>query len=154
MRALFPASFNPFHVGHADVLIQALQLFEKVILCQMTNPEKEKSEILTLQKVREAYLQVLYDKGLFSSQIFPNNSISIEIVENDLMVNVAKKLKCDAVIRGLRNSHDLQYEMDLLAWNKQLGLTIPCPMFLADQRYAHISSSALRNIAKLQKGKS
>lgn len=151
-KALYPGSFNPFHVGHADVLIQAMEIFDQVIICQMLNPEKSRPDPLQINNVMDAYAEVISDMGVPNSTPgFPSSRIKIEIVENDLMVNVAKKLDCQAVIRGLRNSHDLQYEMDLLAWNRQLGLKIPCPMFLANPRYAHISSSGLRSLAKIRR---
>jgi len=54
--------------------------------------------------------------------------------------------KVDAVIRGLRNGNDLQYEQNMLYWNEDLGLEVPTVFFICDRKLGHISSSAIRGL--------
>jgi len=58
------------------------------------------------------------------------------------------KNKYCAIIRGLRNGNDLQYEQNQQYWYEDLGITIPIVYFITDRKLGHISSSAIRNIEK------
>jgi len=129
--AIFPGSFNPWHEGHQDVVGKALKVFDKVIVCVMANPEKVNDPLR---------LDIDVPAG-------PNVTT---VNYNGLLVDAVKELKADAVIRGLRNGHDLQYEMNIQYWNEDLGLTVPIVYFITDRSISHISSSAIRAVKKLR----
>lgn len=133
--ALYPGSFNPWHIGHADILYKASQVFDKIIVCQMINLEKNyNSVILTKDTV-----ETLLDKQ--------NMKLSCDYeIESypGLMVDAVYNLECNAVIRGLRNSKDFEYEANLMYWNQELGLKVPVVCFISEQDYTHISSSSIR----------
>ena len=63
-----------------------------------------------------------------------------------------RKYGYGAVIRGLRNGRDLEYEKDLLYWYEDLGLNVPIVYFICDRRFCHISSTAIRKINEIEKG--
>jgi pantetheine-phosphate adenylyltransferase len=135
--AIYPGSFNPWHEGHEDILKKALQVFDLVIVARGVNPEKlgkhthPASVELSIKKGYRPYIETID----FSC----------------LLVDVLKQRKdIDAVIRGLRNGHDLQYEMNQQYWNEDLGLKVPVVYFVTDRKLAHISSSALRAINKFK----
>jgi len=128
--ALYPGSFNPWHRGHTDILNKALQVFDKVIICQMINSSKAEPQ---------------YGVPLHGDR-------NIRVVKSqELLVDVARKLKVNAIVRGLRNGSDLQYETNMQYWNEDLGLTIPVVYFVTDRRLSHISSSAIREIERFRK---
>lgn len=56
-----------------------------------------------------------------------------------------------AIIRGLRNGYDLQYEQNQQYWYEDLGINLPVVYFITDRKLAHISSSAIREIRKAKK---
>lgn len=136
--AIYPGSFNPWHQGHEDILKKALQVFDKVIIAKGFNPEKDTldscvkaSEII--KEVQQTY-QDKVDYAMFSC----------------LLVDYVDELDVVAVIRGLRNGHDLQYEMNQQYWNEDLGLKIPTVYFICDRSLSHISSSAIRAVEKFK----
>lgn len=143
--AIYPGSFNPWHHGHVDILNKALKCFDKVIVSIGYNPEKtifveidKRVESLTSQlRNYKERVEVKSFKGFLVKHI---NDVSDES-EN----------KICAVIRGLRNGHDLQYEMNQQYWNEDLGLTIPVVYFICDRKLSHISSSAMRMIGAVNK---
>lgn len=134
--ALYPGSFNPWHKGHSDILRKALQVFDIVYVGVGINTEKD-DQHYNLDKCLEDFREV-FDKRVIVMHF------------DGLLVDHVKKLEVDAVIRGLRNGHDLQYEMNQQYWNEDLGLTVPVVYFICDRRLSHISSSSIRMIQAIK----
>jgi pantetheine-phosphate adenylyltransferase len=134
--AIYPGSFNPWHEGHSDILRKALKVFDKVIVAVGRNPDKANE-----CDVRE--LTVMFGKELGEDRV--------EVIEfTTLLADFTKTVYCCAVIRGLRNGSDLQYEQNQQYWNEDLGLTIPTIYFICDRALSHISSSTIRALNKLK----
>lgn len=130
--ALYPGSFNPWHQGHEDILTKALKVFDEVVVCVMVNPDKSPGEDLRLLEQAEGRpIRVAVHAGL--------------------LVDAVKEFGATAVIRGLRNGHDLQYEMNLQYWNEDLGLKTPIVYFVTDRSLSHVSSSAIRSLRQFRK---
>lgn len=127
---IYPGSFDPWTIGHQDILDKALQVFDRVVVCVMQNPEKRQNE-----------------SGLTRGP----NTDRVEVVSYEgLLVDAVKKFTASAVIRGLRNGFDLEKEMNSYYVNQELGLTVPVVFFAADKEYSHISSTATRIVRKLK----
>lgn len=124
-KAIYPGSFNPFHEGHLDVLKKALELFDIVVVA---SPYDEKTNIL---------------KSKIPTIIFKTFKGSL--------VDFVKKEKASAVIRGLRNAQDFEYEKTMQYWNEDLGLVVPTIYIISDRSLVHVSSSAIRAVKKLKK---
>lgn len=125
--AVYPGSFNPWHKGHADVLQKALKVFDKVVIAVPSNVGATSANV--------------------GVSLYPN----ITVIEFDgLLSDYVKQKDFDAVIRGLRNGNDLQYEMNLQYWNEDLGIQIPVFYVITDRTLSHISSSAIREIEELR----
>jgi len=132
--AIFPGSFNPWHDGHEDVLNKALMIFDKVILSQGFNPQKPDEKALF-----PAYLTVKYGDKIAMTW------------SQGLLVDQLKALPVHAVIKGLRNATDLEYEKTQQYWNEDLGIEIPTVYIVTDRKYSHISSSAIRQVERFKK---
>jgi len=130
--AIYAGSFNPWHQGHEDILIKALKVFDKVIILQGHNPNKLKRTDRSYVEMGLKYKNV--EIGMFKG----------------LLADIVKKLKPDALIRGLRNGYDLQYETNMQYWNEDLGVDCPTVYFVCDRELSHISSSALREYENLK----
>lgn len=128
--AVYPGSFNPWHEGHFDILTKAKRIFDKVIILKSRNPEKQtpasSETVERLNKMRGVKVEMLPENVLLTTYCLENN--------------------IDAVVRGLRNGNDLQYEQNMLYWNEDLGLSIPTVFFICDRKLGHISSSAIRGL--------
>lgn len=122
MKAIYPGSFNLFHAGHYSVYQKACKMFgkENVYLCVAKNPSKE----LNLNFI------------LWTLKPITKNIISTD--------DLVARLNPDVIIRGLRDSSDINEELNLADWNKEFGadtIFIPC-----EGKLRHISSSSLREL--------
>lgn len=128
---LFPGSFNPWHEGHEDVLNKALSIFDKVVVAIGNNAAKE-----TTGEQRKTELE----------KAIGNHSDRIEIVyfEGLLADFVRKRPDITSMVRGMRDTGDLEFEKTMLYWNEDLGIKIPTAHFICDRSLVHISSSAIR----------
>ena len=131
--AIYAGSFNPWHEGHGDILKKALKVFDKVFVLQGHNPRKPEVKDKNFLKVYDRHKDKV-EAGFFKG----------------LLAEVVKEMKPDALIRGLRNGYDLEYEANLQYWNEDLGVECPTVYFLCDRKLTHISSSALREYEKLK----
>lgn len=132
---IYTGSFNPFHAGHADILLKASKVFDKIIVARGNNPIKDCS-----RKVND-----LSEHSIF--KIINGEFIEYEGLLADYL-NSRKDI-C-AVIKGLRNADDFQYEKIQQYYNEDLGINLPIVFFISDRSVQHISSSGLREIEKIK----
>lgn len=131
---VYPGSFNPFHVGHLDILKKSLQIFDKVIVLVANNALKNDH----IWPFPNLPVEVMY----LSSDKLTSQFIN-ELSDHENFESVS-------LIRGLRNGSDFEYESDLLQWMKDLSgsplnaVYIPC-----DKDKEHISSSMIRGLTKI-----
>ncbi|UEG52008.1 adenylyltransferase/cytidyltransferase family protein [Mucilaginibacter daejeonensis] len=124
--ALYPGSFNPFHKGHYNILQKAEQIFDKVIIARGINREKAASTY-ELPKALELRQVVTYD-GLLTDHV---NTLEYPVT----------------VIRGLRNSTDLQYELNQYRYLQDLsGNSLRIVSIFCDREFEHISSTGIRQL--------
>lgn len=131
--ALFAGSFNPFTIGHADIVERALDIFDRVIIAIGYNEMKPQPADL---RDRLMYLQKLYAG---------NERITV-ISYGGLTADFAKKMGVTTLIRGVRNSVDFEYEKNLADINREL-LGIDTMFLPCRPQLAYISSSAVRELA-------
>lgn len=138
--AIYPGSFNPFHIGHADILRKALTVFDRVIVAVGRN-------------IRKAHNATPHDVDReMRSMLEPEESARVTVEPfPDLLVSVLNRHDTPHVIRGLRNGYDVEYEAQQLYWNEDLASTYGMPrpvytFFLCDRTTSHVSSSAIREL--------
>ena len=129
---VYAGSFNPFHKGHLNILEKAEQIFDKVIIARGINPDK-KDEFISLPDCLRYRQTALYD-GLLTDFI---DSLGYEVT----------------LVRGLRNSTDLQFETTQYRFLKDLKPDIKVVNILSDVQYEHISSSSIKMLQKYGKGR-
>jgi len=139
-HGLYPGSFNPWHEGHTDILNKALKVFDFVTVLHCYNPDKieltkKGGHLLTVEEVLKYKITDMFKQIRVDSH-------------PGLLVDYIKSYPADALIRGLRNSQDFEYEKVQQYWNEDLGLAIPTIYFVADRKLVHMSSSAIRMLEK------
>jgi pantetheine-phosphate adenylyltransferase len=134
----YPGSFNPWHAGHEDILEKALKVFDKIIILVLTNPEKGiEGKVNPVPTLRDRV----------ENLVLPNTFLT-NIVGTYVLGHTHENHQY-AIIRGLRNGNDLEYEKVQQFWNEDLGMKIPTVYFVSDRKLLHISSSAIRMVNKL-----
>lgn len=134
--ALFPGSFNPFTIGHANIVSRALNLFDKVIIGIGINSEKLQENISENLKEIEAK--------------YANEPRVKVITYNTLTADVVEKENATCIIRGIRNNVDLNYESEIAQVNYTL-FKVETVFLLASPELKEISSSIVRELQKFGK---
>ena len=152
--AIFPGSFNPFTIGHLNVLEKVEAVFgkENVIIAVGVNPTKFEPKVL--QSLIEGHMK-LEDLGQIKN--IKNNlpSKNVEGYISFLTDYVWEKEKAGydvTVVKGLRNSKDLSYEMEQLRFLEDMKPDIKVMFIVCDKQYEHISSSAYRLLEAFKPG--
>ena len=139
-KVLYPGSFDPITKGHMNIVKQASDLFDEVIIAVMQNPLK-RSGLFTLEE-RTEIIKELYQKV---------NNIKV-ISASGAAVDVAILNECKAIIRGLRSLSDYDYEVQLQQMNKEISKNkINTICLFADKEYQFVSSSMVKEVFNLDK---
>ena len=139
-KVLYPGSFDPMTKGHMNIVEQASDLFDEVIIAVMQNPLK-KSGLFTLEE-RMEMIKELYQRI---------NNVRV-ISASGAAVDVALLNECKAIIRGLRSLSDYDYEVQLQQMNKEISDNkVNTICLFADKEYQFVSSSMVKEIFNLDK---
>jgi len=131
--ALFPGSFDPFHNGHLEIVERASQLFDKVVVAAMRNPQKA-GPLFSLEE-REAMIE--------KSVAHINN---VEIVGlSTLVVTLARELGASVIVRGLRAVSDFENELQMAQMNRQLS-GIDTVFIPTSAEFSFLASRLLREV--------
>ncbi len=137
--AIFPGSFDPLTVGHVDVIRRATTLFDRVIVAVLVNPDKQ--AIFTAE---ERVAMIAESCGGLGKP----GQVAADAFEG-LLVRFAARHNACAIIRGLRSGVDFDYERPMASMNTHLASDIQTVCLMASDRYAHISSRLVREVASL-----
>lgn len=139
-RVIYPGSFDPITKGHMNIVDQASELFDEVIIAIMSNPSK-KAPFFTFEE-RLKLIQKLYEY---------NEKVKV-VMGSGATVDLALLYECDAIVRGLRGLSDYDYEVQLRQLNKDFSDGNMNTIFLfADKDYQFISSTAVKEAFYLDK---
>ncbi|MFF4537293.1 pantetheine-phosphate adenylyltransferase [Streptomyces aureus] len=128
MRALFPGSFDPVTPGHQDVLRRAALLFDEVVVCVMFNASK--TGRLPVAERLDRLRTAAADLG----------NVTVDSHTGGLLVDYCRLAGIDVVIRGVRGTADLDYELPMARMNHELA-GVETVFIAADPDLAHISST-------------
>jgi pantetheine-phosphate adenylyltransferase len=139
--ALYPGSFDPMTNGHLDILVQALNVAEKIVVAIGIHPGKvptftfdERAEL-----IRASLVEALPGKGQ-----------NISVVSFDgLVVDAARAHGAGVLIRGLRDGTDFDYEMQMAAMNRKMAPDIQTLFLPAGTASRPITATLVRQIAAM-----
>lgn len=139
-KVLYPGSFDPITKGHMNIIEQASNLFDEVVIAVLQNPTK-KNGLFTLEE-RLEMIKELYKKV---------DNIKV-VTGNGASVDVAILYDCKAIIRGLRSLSDYDYEVQLQQINKDISNNqVNTVCLFADKEYQFVSSSMVKEVLNLDK---
>ena len=131
-RATFPGSFDPFTIGHYDVVMRGLNIFDEIVIGIGHNNQKQSTFTL------EERLQTI-------EQVFAHEPrVKVKTYEG-LTIDFAMSQKAQCILRGVRSVQDFEYERNIAEANRQLS-GIETVLLYTRPEYAHISSSLVREL--------
>ena len=131
-RAIFPGSFDPFTVGHYDIVKRGLDIFDEIVIGIGRNSTKK--ETFPIREREEAIRKIFHDEPRVSVAIY-----------DCLTVDFAKEHGAQFILRGIRCVEDFEYERNMAEANKQLG-GVETIILYTRPEYAHISSTLVRDL--------
>ena len=134
-KAIFAGSFDPFTVGHMDVLCRAAELFDEVHVGVLVNPDKH--PVFTPEECCAMICAAVNGAGLKNVRV---SSFS------GLLVDFARSVGAAYNVRGLRNGADFEYEYPMEYYNRRLSPGLQTVYLASDPAHVHISSSAVRSL--------
>ncbi|NTU78290.1 MAG: pantetheine-phosphate adenylyltransferase [Chloroflexales bacterium] len=134
--AVYPGSFDPVTYAHLDIAVRASRMFDRVIMGVFDRPKKN---LLFTTDERMALLR----ESIAGMPRVEATTYSA------LTVDFARSLGAVAMVRGLRTVSDFEVEYNMAQLNQTLDAEVEVVVLMASRRYAHISSSAVREIASL-----
>jgi len=134
--AVFPGTFDPFTLGHEDIVTRSLNLFDKVIIAIGHNPDKSRR-----------YFDVGYMIERIRSVYANDNRVSVEKY-NELTATFAQKHNARWLVRGLRNTTDFEYENSISQLNRNINNELETIFLITSPELAPISSSIIREVHK------
>jgi len=132
--AVYTGVFDPFHLGHLDIIQRGSRLYDRLVVGVGTNPEKKpfmpiEERVQLIQKVVAQYSHV---------EVRPFT---------DLAVRFVREVGAGVMLRGLRTLSDMEYEFSMSLTNLSLDSQLETVFLMAREEYSHISSTLIRQIA-------
>jgi pantetheine-phosphate adenylyltransferase len=135
--ALFVGTFDPFTIGHADIVRRALQLVDRLVIGVGVNPDKH--TMFSSEERVEAIRELYADEPRVSVEAY-----------SDLTIDLARRTGAQFFVRGVRSVKDFEYERDQAEYNKRLG-NVETLLLYADPTLTAVSSSAYRQLVYFHK---
>lgn len=140
MIALYPGTFDPFHVGHLDVVKRAARIFDKVIITMATNNSKPE-RMFDVERMKTAIENTIADKTL--------ENVSL-LVWDKSIASAAKACGAGYIVRGVRNAADMDYEAtvahaDNLLYGRE---RLEHVYLLTTPSLANVSSTLIRELVR------
>lgn len=134
--AVYPGSFDPVTNGHLDIIKRACNIFDRLIVAVLVNPNKRP---LFGEDERVKMLETAL-KG--------NKKINVDCFEG-LLVDYLRKKKINVVIRGLRAVSDLEYEFQIGHINRSLYHKVETVFLMPSEKYVYLTASIVREVSAL-----
>ena len=135
--ALCPGTYDPITEGHKDIISRCSKIFYKVI-------------VAISKGTRKKHLYNIERRVDFTKRALKNlNNIEVVTFEG-LLVDLAKRLKAEVIVKGLRAISDFEYEFQMAQINKKLNPEVETMFIIANPKFAYLSSSAVKEVARFK----
>lgn len=134
-KALFPGSFDPFTAGHLNILKRALVMFDEVVVAVGINQDKR------------GFFDMDQRMNIINQAVKGLKGVSV-IKYDNLTIDTCRELGIRVIVRGVRNMIDFETERSIADANRRLAPDIETVIIPTAQEFAHISSSAVRDLLK------
>ncbi|MBN1765564.1 MAG: pantetheine-phosphate adenylyltransferase [Sedimentisphaerales bacterium] len=134
VRAIFPGSFDPITNGHLDVIHRGIQIVDELVVAVGDNLQKE--NLFTGEERVDMIRELVKDIPGVRVERFTS-----------LMVEFAKNIDAQVILRGLRNLTDVQYEFQLALTNRAIG-GLETVFIMTGEKYGFTTSTLIREVGR------
>jgi len=134
-RAIYPGTFDPFTLGHLDLIERASTMFDQIIIAIGNNPDK--NPMFNVTERQDMIEQATAHLTNVKTVIF-----------HSLLVDLCVEQNANIIIRGVRSVSDFEYEMQLNYANASLNSKVETIFLMPSLETSYISSSVVRSILK------
>lgn len=138
VTAIYPGSFDPLTNGHADLIERGSNIFDRLIVGILRNPEKQ--PLFTVGERREMLAAIIKARRW--------KNVEVDTFEG-LLVDYVVRKKAQAVLRGIRAISDYEFELQMALMNRSLQPQIETVFLMPALKYSYVSSRLVREIAQL-----
>ena len=137
-RAVYPGTFDPVHYGHLDLMLRGAKLFDELVVAVYDHAKPIKTVVFTLEE------RIQMVEGALNGQE------DIRIVPfSGLLVDFAKEIRAQVVVRGLRVFSDFEFEFRSALANKRLSPDLETISLMTSEEHTFLSGTTVREIASL-----
>jgi pantetheine-phosphate adenylyltransferase len=134
--AVYPGTFDPVTRGHIDICERGLKMFDHIVIGVANSLAKE------------PFFNIDERLDMLETVFADNDAISVRPFSG-LLIDFARDCDAEVIVRGLRAISDFEYEVQLAGMNRSLAPELETVFLTAAQSYAFVSSSLVREIARL-----
>ena len=136
--AIYPGSFDPITKGHEDLVRRTLRVTDRLVIAVSSTSTESKEHLFDV-----------FERVELIQEIFAEDE-HVEVSRFDgLLVDFARDLGAQVVIRGLRAVSDFDYELQMAQMNQELGPEIETLFLVPEVEYSFLSASLVREVASL-----
>ena len=144
MTALIPGSYDPITLGHVNVIERAAKIADKVYVAVMNNDSAKHSSVLS----SKTYMFSMDERVELAKRSLSHIK-NVEVVSScGMLIDLFDELSADVIIKGIRTSADLEYEMIHAKWNKEHNPRLETLFLPADDSLKSVSSTLVREYIK------
>ena len=144
MVALIPGSFDPITLGHVNIIERAAKMSDKVYVAVMNNDSAKHSSVLS----SKTYMFDMETRErLVSLSLTHLENVEV-VTSSGMLIDLFDELSADVIIKGIRGSADLEYEMIHAKWNKEHNARLETLFLPADESLMSVSSTLVRELLK------
>ena len=132
--AIYPGFFDPITNGHLSVIKRGLEIFDKLIIGILNNPQK-----IPLFSIEERILMI-------REAVKDDENVEIDTFDG-LLVDYAVKKGSNVILRGLRAMSDFEYEFQMALMNRKLNRHIQSLFLMTDYKWFYTSSTIIKEAA-------
>ncbi len=144
MTALIPGSFDPITLGHVNIIERAANIADKVYVAVMNNDSAKHSSVLSSKK----YMFDMATRVELVRQSLSHIE-NVEVISScGMLIDLFDEIGADIIIKGIRTSADLEYEMIHAKWNKEHNPRLETLFISADDTLVSVSSTLVREHIK------
>ncbi len=138
VTALYPGSFDPVTLGHEDIARRTLTVADRVVVGVAQTATQAKKPAFSMDDRLAMLEEVFADEDRIECRTFEG-----------LLVNFAREIGADVVVRGLRAVSDFEYEFQMAQMNRELHPSMEFIFLTPDAHLSFLSASLVREVASL-----